>query len=135
MKKFLFILRIVILQVMVYIATIKYFIEMQRKRRDNNMDSLNVANPPAPTVGADTVSTQQAQQDKSARFKEKAENQASKVMAEIEKLQKLSNKKYYTYSTEQINELFGAIQSALDETKVTFTATNAEKKKLFTFSV
>ena len=87
---------------------------------------------PAPTV--DTVTTKQVQLDKSARFKEKAENQASKVMAEIEKLQKLSNKKYYTYSTEQINELFGAIQSALDETKVTFTATNAEKKKLFTFS-
>ena len=41
---------------------------------------------------------------------------------------------YHTYSTEQINELFGAIQSALDETKVTFTTTNAEKKKLFTFS-
>lgn len=55
-------------------------------------------------------------------------------MAELEKLQKLSNKKYYTYSTEQINELFGAIQSALDETKATFTTTNAEKKKLFTFS-
>lgn len=111
------------------------------------MDNLTTGTP-APTVGADTVqevqeipaptvdtvTTKQAQQDKSARFKEKAENQASKVMAEIEKLQKLSNKKYYTYSTEQINELFGAIQSALDETKVTFTTTNAEKKKLFTFS-
>lgn len=111
------------------------------------MDNLTTGTP-APTVGADTVqevqeipaptvdtvTTKQAQQDKSARFKEKAENQASKVMAEIEKLQKLSNKKYYTYSTEQINELFGAIQSALDETKATFTTTNAEKKKLFTFS-
>lgn len=111
------------------------------------MDNLTTGTP-APTVGADTVqevqeipaptvdtvTTKQAQLDKSARFKEKAENQASKVMAEIEKLQKLSNKKYYTYSTEQINELFGAIQSALDETKVTFTITNAEKKKLFTFS-
>ena len=111
------------------------------------MDNLTTGTP-APTVGAstvqevqetpaptvDTVTTKQAQPDKSARFKEKAENQASKVMAEIEKLQKLSNKKYYTYSTEQINELFGAIQSALDETKVTFTTTNAEKKKLFTFS-
>ena len=95
------------------------------------MDNLTTGTP-APTVGADT--TKQAQPDKSARFKEKAENQASKVMAEIEKLQKLSNKKYYTYSTEQINELFGAIQSALDETKATFTTTNAEKKKLFTFS-
>ena len=90
---------------------------------------------PAPTVGADTVATQQAQPDKSARFKEKAENQTSKVMAEIEKLQKLSNKKYYTYSTEQINELFVAIQSVLDETKATFTISNPEKKKLFTFSV
>ena len=100
------------------------------------MDSLNVANTPAPTVGADTTTaTQQAQPNKSARFKEKAENQTSKVMAEIEKLQKLSNKKYYTYSTEQINELFVAIQSALDETKATFTTSNTEKKKLFTFSV
>ena len=98
------------------------------------MDSLNVANTPAPTVGADTVATPQAQADKSARFKEKAENQASKVMAEIEKLQKLSNKKYYTYSTEQINELFGAIQTVLDDAKATFTTSNPEKKKLFTFS-
>lgn len=88
------------------------------------MDSLTT-NTPAPTVSTEaTQPVQQAQPDKSARFKEKAENQASKVMAEIEKLQKLSNKKYYTYSTEQINELFGAIQSALDETKVTFTTTN-----------
>lgn len=98
------------------------------------MDSLNVANTPAPTVGADTVATPQAQADKSARFKEKAENQASKVMTELEKLQKLSNRKYYTYTTEQLNELFGAIQSALDEAKTSFTSDNAEKKKLFTFS-
>lgn len=99
------------------------------------MDTLKVTNTPAPTVGADTVVTQQAQPDKSARFKEKAENQTSKVMAEIEKLQKLSNRKYYTYNSEQVNELFGAIQSALDETKATFTTSNPEKKKLFTFSV
>lgn len=98
------------------------------------MDSLNVANTPAPTVGADTVATQQAQPDKSARFKEKAENQTSKVMAEIEKLQKLSNRKYYTYNSEQVNELFEAIQTALDETKTSFTSDNVEKKKLFTFS-
>lgn len=112
------------------------------------MDSL-VASTPAPTVGAstvqaiqetptvgtDTVATnQQAQPDKSARFKEKAENQASKVMVELEKLQKLSNRKYYSYTTEQLNELFGAIQTALDEAKASFTSDNAEKKKLFTFS-
>ena len=99
------------------------------------MDNLKAANTPAPTVGADTVATQQAQPDKSARFKEKAENQTSKVMAEIEKLQKLSNRKYYTYNSEQVNELFEAIQTALDETKTSFTSDNVEKKKLFTFSV
>lgn len=98
------------------------------------MDNLKAANTPAPTVDADAVATQQAQPDKSARFKERAENQASKVIAELEKLQRLSNRKYYTYTQEQINELFGAIQTALDESKATFTATNAEKKKLFTFS-
>ena len=115
------------------------------------MDNLKAANTPAPTVGTDTVqevqetpatkigtdtvaTNQQAQPDKSVRFKEKAENQASKVIAELEKLQKLSNRKYYTYTTEQVNELFGAIQSVLDETKATFTTSNPEKKKLFTFS-
>lgn len=104
--------------------------------------NTEVTNTPAPTVGANTVQpvqqsaqpTQTAQADKSARFKERAENQASKVMAEIEKLQKLSNKKYYTYTPEQVNELFGAIQTALDEAKVTFTSDSPEKKKLFTFS-
>ena len=88
-----------------------------------------------PTVGTDTVATnQQAQPDKSARFKAKAENQTSKVIAELEKLQRLSNRKYYTYTQEQLNELFGAIQTALDEAKASFTSDNAEKKKLFTFS-
>lgn len=102
------------------------------------MDTLAV-NTTAPTVGADTVATnqvatQQAQPDKSARFKEKAENQASKVMTELEKLQKLSNRKYYTYTPEQVDELFGAIQTTLDEAKASFNSDNAEKKKLFTFS-
>lgn len=112
------------------------------------MDNLKAANTLAPTVDADavqevqetpaptvdTVTTKQAQPDKSARFKEKAENQTSKVMVELEKLQRLSNRKYYTYTQEQINELFGAIQTALDEAKASFTSDNAEKKKLFTFS-
>ena len=99
------------------------------------MDTLKVTNTPAPTIGADTVTTQQAQPDKATRFKEKAENQTSKVMAEIEKLQKLSNRKYYTYNSEQVNELFGAIQTALEEAKAQFESDAPEKKKLFTFSV
>ena len=104
--------------------------------------NTEVTNTTAPTVGAEAtqpvqqaaVTNTTAQADKSTRFKERAENQASKAMAEIEKLQKLSNKKYYTYTPEQVNELFGAIQTALDEAKATFTSDSPEKKKLFTFS-
>lgn len=105
------------------------------------MESL-VTNPTAPAVGANptqpvqqsTVPQSTAQADKSARFKERAEAQTSKAIAEIEKLQKLSNKKYYSYTPEQVNELFGAIQSSLDEAKASFTSDTVEKKKLFTFS-
>ena len=96
----------------------------------------------APAISADAThpATQipepqpAAQADKSARFINRAENQTSKVIAEIEKLQKLSNKKYYTYTPEQVSELFAAIQSALDEAKASFTSDTKEKKKLFSFS-
>ena len=105
------------------------------------MDTV-VTNTTAPVVGAEaTVSTQQAtvpqtpaQADKAARFKEKAEAQASKVIAELEKLQKLSNRKYYTYTTEQVEELFNAIYTEMSKTKQHFTTDTVEKKKLFTFS-
>lgn len=101
-----------------------------------------VTNTTAPVVGTKAVVTTQqtvepqtpAQADKAARFKEKAEAQASKVIAEIEKLQKLSNKKYYTYSTEQVEELFNALYAEMSETKQHFTTDTVEKKKLFTFS-
>lgn len=106
------------------------------------MDKI-ITNTPATTVG--TEANQSAQQtvtprtttqtDKAVRFKERAETQTSKVMTEIEKLQKLSNKKYYSYTPVQINELFGAIQTALEEAKESFTSDSPEKKKLFTFSV
>ena len=43
-------------------------------------------------------------------------------------------RKYYTYTPEQISELFGAIHTALDEVQASFTADTVEKKKLFTFS-
>ena len=75
-----------------------------------------------------------AQAEKSARFINRAEHQASKILAEIGGMKKLSNKKYYQYSDAQISELFGAIQSSLDEAKASFTSDSPEKKKLFTFS-
>ena len=49
-------------------------------------------------------------------------------------MKKLSNKKYYTYTPEQVEELFTAMHKALDEVQAAFTADTVEKKKLFTFS-
>lgn len=100
------------------------------------MDTLTT-NLTAPVVGATQQSAEQqtsAQADKAARFKEKAEAQASRVIAELEKLQKLSNRKYYTYSSEQVEEVFNALYKEMVETKQHFTEATVEKKKLFTFS-
>lgn len=104
------------------------------------MDSLTINT--APVIGAEAaVSVQQAvatqttaQVNKEARFKTGAENQASKILSEIEKMKKLSNRKYYTYTPEQISELFTAMHTALDEVQTAFTTDTVEKKKLFTFS-
>ena len=104
--------------------------------------NTEVVNTNAPVVGAEatqpvqqsTATNTTAQADKSTRFKKRAEAQTSKVIAEIEKLQKLSNRKYYSYTPEQVNELFGAIQTAFDEAKANFTSDSPEKKKLFKFS-
>lgn len=72
--------------------------------------------------------------DKAARFKNRAEDQASRIMAEIKRMNKLTNRKYYSYTEDQIDELFGAIQKSIDEVKASFTTGTIEKKKLFTFS-
>ena len=91
---------------------------------------------PAPTVqtpAQQSVSTV-APPDKATRFKSRAEDQVSRIMAEIKRMNKLTNRKYYAYTPEQIAELFGAIQQSLDEVKASFTTGTIEKKKLFTFS-
>lgn len=107
----------------------------------------------APIIGAQTQVTQQAAtapamataqhtpalgnittDAKAQRFIERAEAQTSKIISSIGDMKKLSNKKYYTYSAEQVNEMIGAIQSALDELKKEFFTDTTEKKKVFTFS-
>lgn len=72
--------------------------------------------------------------DKAARFKNRAEDQVSRIMAEIKRIKKLANRKYYDYTPELIDELFEAIQKEIEEAKTSFTTGTIEKKKLFTFS-
>lgn len=77
---------------------------------------------------------QSAPTDKDARFKNRAEDQVSRILAEIKRMNKLTNRKYYSYKTEQIDELFEAIQKELEEAKASFTTGTREKEKLFKFS-
>lgn len=86
-----------------------------------------------PTV-PQTPAQQSAPTDKDARFKNRAEDQVSRIMAEIKRMNKLTNRKYYSYTTEQIDELFEAIQKELEEAKASFTTGTRAKEKLFKFS-
>lgn len=83
-----------------------------------------------PVQSAPTV----APPDKAERFKNRAEDQVSRIMAEIKRMNKLTNRKYYSYTTEQIDELFEAIQKELEEAKASFTTGTRAKEKLFKFS-
>ena len=115
------------------------------------MDSLTSNQ--APIIGANTTVTQQTatapamataqhtsalgnitKDENALLFITKAEARTSKVISAIEGMKKLSNKKYYTYSAEQVNEMMSAIQSALDELKKEFLTDTTENKKVFTFS-
>lgn len=75
-----------------------------------------------------------AQTDKATRFKNRAEDQVSRIMAEIKRMNKLANRKYYDYTPELIDELFEAIQKELEEAKASFTTGTRAKEKLFKFS-
>ena len=118
---------------------------------ENKMESF-VSNQ-APIIGAQTQVTQQtatapamatAQHTpaldnittdvKALRFIERAEAQTSKIISSIGDMKKLSNKKYYSYTIAQVNEMMSAIQSAMDELKKEFLTDTTEKKKVFTFS-
>ena len=80
------------------------------------------------------ASSQSAIEEKAIRFKAKAEKQVSKILLDLEALEKLSNKRYYTYSSEQVQEFVSAIQLSLDRVKAAYTSDAVAEKKRFTFS-
>lgn len=90
--------------------------------------------PTVPQTPAQQSAQQSAPTDKDARFKNRAEDQVSRILAEIKRMNKLTNRKYYSYQTEQIDELFEAIQKELEEAKASFTTGTRAKEKLFKFS-
>lgn len=112
------------------------------------MENL-ATNTTAPVIGAQanqplsvtSIATQQAQassksaiEEKASRFKAKAEKQVSKILLDLEALEKLANKRYYAYSSEQVQEFVSAIQLSMDRVKAAYTSDAVAEKKRFTFS-
>ena len=66
-----------------------------------------------------------------ANFKRIAENRTNKIINMINLLGNLSNTSFYEYTDEQIEAIFNAIQSELDNQKSKFTHSGIGKKKRF----
>lgn len=62
----------------------------------------------------------QTEEDKSVKFKNASLDLVRKAIIAIEKLEKVSNKKQFDYTEEDIEKMFSALQEALDDTKAKF---------------
>lgn len=67
--------------------------------------------------------------DKKDNFKRIAEARTNKILSSISLLGNLSNKSYYEYTDEQIDNIFEAIQSELIKQKEKFESNGRNKKK------
>ena len=68
-------------------------------------------------------------ENKRENFKRIAENRTNKIISMIDLLGNLSNQSYYEYDQKQIDMIFDAIQSALDEQKEKFKLINKKERK------
>jgi hypothetical protein len=66
---------------------------------------------------------------KKENFKRIAENRTNKIIDMISLLGNLSNKSYYEYSDEQIDAIFDAIQSELDQQRIKFQELKNNKQR------
>ncbi len=69
-------------------------------------------------------------ENKRENFKRVAEKRMEKIINMISLLGNLSNSSFYEYSDEEIETLFGEIQSELDKQHRKLTRKNAEKKRV-----
>lgn len=67
--------------------------------------------------------------DKKDNFIRIAEARTNKILSSISLLGNLSNKSYYEYTDEQIDNIFKAIQSELIKQKEKFESNGRNKKK------
>jgi hypothetical protein len=73
-----------------------------------------------------------AEESKNERFRRLAESRGNRLIREIMLLGNLANRKNYSYSDEEVEQLFAPIQRELDEVRSIFRSgsTSARKVKL-----
>lgn len=73
-----------------------------------------------------------ANESKEDKFKRLAANRVDKIMGYFESLSKLSSSAY-SYTDEQIEKMFDALQAKLDESRSKFDKNKTSTKKHFSF--
>ena len=68
------------------------------------------------------------------RFIYLAEKRVGKAITAIESVEKLSNRKNYTYTQEQSNQIIAALENSLRQLQLSFENNNQDDSRKFEFS-
>lgn len=71
-----------------------------------------------------------ANESKNERFRRLAESRGNRLIREITLLGNLSNRKNYSYSTEEVERLFAPIQRELEEVRALFNPESNSTRKV-----
>ena len=78
----------------------------------------------------ETVSKDESKNDK---FRRIAAGRTNKILSTLTLLGNCSNRILYEYTDEEVDKIFDAIQSKLDETKTKFQPKKGKKEEAFSF--
>lgn len=89
---------------------------------------------PKPTLSAQEkiVADSKKKAEKAAKFSELASARVSKLLAQIDNVQRLSNRNSYVYTDEQVGKIMTALESAFKGLHASFKSTAGAAKTSFT---
>jgi hypothetical protein len=65
------------------------------------------------------------------KFKELAEKRVTRALKDIKLIGNLSNKSNYSYDTQDVKKIHGALKKALDDMKLRFDSSGADEEEAF----
>lgn len=79
-----------------------------------------------------TVAESKRRAEKAAKFSELASARVSKLLAQIDNVQRLSNRNSYVYTDEQTGKIMKALETAFKNLEASFKSTAGAAKTSFT---